>query len=113
LYNTAGIPQAILDFHLPRMYAEAVMDESFDIDRALEGLSNPMEGLPDKMTLQVRDLRPRVLSDKVHNDMAELLKFRRFKRYYFNLAYDWKRLDAIVSRAVWPDKPLREDLSGF
>ncbi len=69
--------------------------------------------LLDKMTLQIKDLRPRVISDKVHNDMAELLKFRHFKRYYFNLAYDWERLDAVVSRAVRVHNPLLEDLSGF
>ncbi|MBN1765569.1 MAG: hypothetical protein JW860_09955, partial [Sedimentisphaerales bacterium] len=46
--------------------------------------------LLEKMTLQVPDIRPRVVSEPVHEDLAELLRFRHFKRYYLGFAYDWE-----------------------
>jgi len=69
--------------------------------------------LLQKMTLQVKDLRPRVISDQTYNDLEELLKFRHFKRYYFNLSYDWERLDEIIRRALRVHESLKKDLSEF
>lgn len=54
--------------------------------------------LLDHMTLEVPEVRPRVISAETFSDLSELMRFRHFKRYYFNLAYDWERLDAIVQR---------------
>ena len=69
--------------------------------------------LLEKMTLQINEIRPRVISDTVYKDMEELLRFRHFKRYYFNLAYDWERLDEIIKRAKRVHVPLKSDLTGF
>ena len=54
--------------------------------------------LLEKMVSHIKDLRPRVISDEVYNDLLELLRFRHFKCYYFQLSYDWERLDEIIKR---------------
>lgn len=55
--------------------------------------------LLEKMTLEVPSLRPRIISDQTHIDLAELMRFRHFKRYYFGTAYDWDRLHELFRRA--------------
>jgi len=50
-----------------------------------------------KMTIHVPDTRPRVLSDSTADLMGELMRFRHFRRYYFALDYDWRRLDTLTS----------------
>ena len=42
-----------------------------------------------------------------------LLRFRHFKRYYFSLAYDWERIDAIVERLQRAHRPLLHELEDF
>ena len=42
-----------------------------------------------------------------------LLRFRHFKRYYFSLAYDWERIDAIVNRLRRSHLPLLQELEEF
>ncbi len=67
----------------------------------------------DRMRLEIREYRPCVISDTVFNDLYELLRFRHFKRYYFSLAFDWERLDAIVKRATRVHSRLLENLDTF
>ena len=55
--------------------------------------------LLEKMTLEIAEIRPKVIDDAVYNDLYELLRFRHFKRYYFSLAFDWERLEEIIKRA--------------
>ena len=49
--------------------------------------------LLDKMTLHIPGIRPLVLSRETYGYLRELMRFRHFKRYYFELDYDWKKLD--------------------
>ncbi len=54
--------------------------------------------LLDRMTLRIPGLRERVVSDTTKRDLAELLKFRHFKRYYFDFDYDWDRIDFLLKK---------------
>ena len=56
-----------------------------------------------RMTLPVSGLRPAVISSGTYGRLDELMRFRHFKRYYFQLEYDWDRLEyliALVRRAA-------------
>jgi hypothetical protein len=51
-----------------------------------------------KMTLTIRGIRRRVISDTSYRDLQELLRFRHFKRYYFEFDYDWDRLELVRTK---------------
>ena len=51
-----------------------------------------------RMTHSVTGVRERVLSDESYAALSELLSFRHFKRYYFELDYDWDRLDLVLRK---------------
>jgi hypothetical protein len=53
--------------------------------------------LLDKMTLEKKGVRPRVISDETHRLLTELMRFRHFKRYYLELDYDWEKLQFLLS----------------
>ena len=53
--------------------------------------------LLDKMVLEKKGIRPRVLSDESHRLLTELMRFRHFKRYYLELDYDWEKLHYLLS----------------
>jgi hypothetical protein len=40
----------------------------------------------------VPGVRPPVIRDDTATLLAEFLRFRHFKRYYFQFEYDWERL---------------------
>ena len=69
--------------------------------------------LLERMTLEIPETRPRVISDKVHDDLRELLKFRHFSRYYFDLDYDWDRLHYLLKKFEESKKPTRQQLHAF
>jgi len=52
--------------------------------------------LLDKMTLRIEGIREQVISIETHRLLSELMRFRHFKRYYFELDYDWKKLDYLL-----------------
>jgi hypothetical protein len=66
-----------------------------------------------KMTLQVEGIRRRVISDEVHDLLAELLRFRHFKRYYFEFDYDWDRLDYVQKKYEQVLPLFERDLDAF
>lgn len=49
--------------------------------------------LLEKMTLRIEGTRDAVISDTSAAALAELMKFRHFRRYYFELEYDWDKLE--------------------
>jgi hypothetical protein len=69
--------------------------------------------LLDKMLLEKKGVRPRVLSDESHRLLTELMRFRHFKRYYLELDYDWEKLRFLLSvlRRCLP--LVRAELSAF
>lgn len=56
------------------------------------------QALLDHMILSVPGLRERVISDGTRRVLNELLKFRHFKRYYFEFEYDWDRIDFLIKK---------------
>jgi len=52
--------------------------------------------LLEKMTLEVADTRPRVISMQTRTRLEELMRFRHFKRYYFQFEYDWRKIELLI-----------------
>lgn len=69
--------------------------------------------LLEKMTLEVRGIRPRVILAATYQKLAELMRFHHFKRYYFELDFDWRKTDFLISvfRELVP--LLKTDLDRF
>ncbi|GEM_PF-990579 len=55
--------------------------------------------LLQRMTVGVPGVRPAVLSERLYSYLDELMRFRRFKRYYYHLEYDWTRLEHLTELA--------------
>jgi hypothetical protein len=71
------------------------------------------QDLLQKMTLQIDGIRNAVILDETYNILVELLKFRNFKRYYFELEYDWDKLDFIQKKFKQADEKVKKDLAEF
>jgi hypothetical protein len=69
--------------------------------------------LLSRMTLEYPDIRPRIISDRTEYNLAELMRFRHFKRYYFGTAYDWTRIDELVIRLETVHTDLVSELGAF
>lgn len=69
--------------------------------------------LLEKMTLQIEGVRVPAISSDNYGNLAELLKFRHFRRYYFELEYDWDRLDFLVKKMQAAHPSVKKDLEGF
>jgi len=69
--------------------------------------------LLSKMVLSIPTERQAVLSESAHEAAAELLRFRHFKRYYFEFNYDWDRLRLVESKFSKLRLALRCDLLAF
>ena len=69
--------------------------------------------LLQKMTLEIESVRPAAVSDEAFPLLFELLKFRHFKRYYFELEYDWDRLDYLVKKLSQAHPLVTRDLERF
>ena len=69
--------------------------------------------LLDKMILNLSDIRPAVISQKTHKHLRELMRFRHFKRYYFELDYDWKKLDYLIACMDETDQEIDPELDTF
>jgi len=69
--------------------------------------------LLQKMTLEIEDVRVAAVSEAAFSPLFELLKFRHFKRYYFELEYDWDRLDFLVAKLRQVHPLVMQDLERF
>jgi hypothetical protein len=69
--------------------------------------------LLEKMTLEIEDVRPKVIGDHVFQGLLELLKFRHFARYYFELDYDWDKLRFLLKKFNAIHTEVRAELSDF
>ena len=69
--------------------------------------------LLDKMLLEKKGIRPRVLSDESHRLLTELMRFRHFKRYYLELDFDWEKLRFLLSVLHRCLPLIRAELSAF
>ncbi|RMF54666.1 MAG: hypothetical protein D6748_16120, partial [Calditrichaeota bacterium] len=69
--------------------------------------------LLDKMTLHIEGIREAVISEGTYKNLLEIMRFRHFKRYYFELDYDWEKLDFISAKFEKAYSSLKKDLQKF
>ncbi len=69
--------------------------------------------LLQKMTLSIPGVRIAAVSEESFPSLFELLKFRHFKRYYFDLEYDWDRLDFLLLKLHKVHPMVGRDLDRF
>jgi hypothetical protein len=69
--------------------------------------------LLDKMALRIEGIREQVVSAQAFPLLLELLRFRHFKRYYFELEYDWDKLDFLLAKYQECTGLVRGDLVRF
>lgn len=69
--------------------------------------------LLDKMTLRIEGVRVEAVSDAAYGPLRELQRFRHFKRYYFDTAYDWDRVDFVLKKLDEAHPRVVEDLRRF
>jgi hypothetical protein len=69
--------------------------------------------LLEKMTIEIPGIRPSALSEQTESGLRELLKFRHFKRYYFQFEYDRDRIDFLEKKFKEIIPLLQEDFSRF
>ncbi len=65
------------------------------------------------MTLNIDDIRVAAISDESYSILTEFLKFRHFKRYYFELGYDWDKLEFLQKKFMALRPMVRNDLKTF
>lgn len=66
-----------------------------------------------KMTLQIENIREKVISDATYSLLFELLKFRHFKRYYFQMQRDWDKIEFLQKKMRQVHPALLADLKDF
>lgn len=66
-----------------------------------------------KMTLEIGDIRLPVISDETSSILHEFMKFRHFRRYYFEFDYDWDKLDFLENKYNQVKRLLENDLKIF
>jgi len=69
--------------------------------------------LLEKMTLDVPGIRKRLLGDDTYNALKEILRFRHFKRYYFEFNYDRDRIQFLEKKYRDSYSLIKDDLSGY
>jgi len=69
--------------------------------------------LLEKMTLNIPGIREQVISDETYSILVELMKFRHFRRYYFEMEYDWDKLNYLKNKFESLHKDIRTDLEHF
>jgi hypothetical protein len=69
--------------------------------------------LLEKMTLRIEGIRMPAVSEANQGNLLELLKFRHFRRYYFEAEFEWDRLDLLVRTLDRAHPMVKRDLAGF
>ncbi len=69
--------------------------------------------LLEKMTISIEGVRIAAVSDENYPRLLELLKFRHFRRYYFELEYDWDRLEFLTKKLNEAHPVVVADLDRF
>jgi hypothetical protein len=69
--------------------------------------------LLEQMRLEVPGVRVAIISDKTFEVCAELLRFRHFRRYFFELEYDWDRIEMVRKKYLQVQPLLFTDFDRF
>lgn len=62
---------------------------------------------------EIPGIRPSVISEPTYLMLSEILRFRHFRRYYFDFDYDWDRLALVEKKYTDVFSLLQKDLSRF
>jgi hypothetical protein len=130
----ARIEDYIVDFQQQKLNITHGLDEAMIVTQALTNYYTCIEtlflrisrffennldkeqwhrSLLEKMTLEIEDVRPRVICESVYHGLLELLKFQHFSRYYFELDYDWDKLRFLLKKFNDIHVQFKTDLSKF
>jgi len=130
----ARIEDYIVDFQQQKLNITHGLDEAMIVTQALTNYYTCIEtlflriskffennldkeqwhrSLLEKMTLEIEDVRPRVICESVYHGLLELLRFRHFSRYYFELDYDWDKLRFLLKKFNDIHVQFKTDLSKF
>jgi hypothetical protein len=63
--------------------------------------------------LRIAGERDAVVQDATRDLLLEFLKFRHFTRYYYDISYDWDRLDYLEKKFTELRPALTADLDHF
>lgn len=69
--------------------------------------------LLEKMTIDIEGIRITAVSEESYPRLLELLKFRHFRRYYFEMEYDWDRLEFLTKKFNEVHPLVKKDLERF
>jgi len=71
------------------------------------------KNLLEKMRIQINGVREKAISDDTYYLLLELLKFRHFKRYYFEFNYDVDKISFLEKKFEQVDPLVKKDLDDF
>ena len=65
------------------------------------------------MTLDVPGIRQPLIARQTYQHLAELMRFRHFKRHYVEQQYDWDRIDFLTQTYEKARPLIARDLDDF
>jgi hypothetical protein len=65
------------------------------------------------MSINIEGIRIAAVSDENYPRLLELLKFRHFRRYYFEMEHDWDRLEFLRKKFNQAHPQSLKDLERF
>ncbi len=71
------------------------------------------KSLLERMTVEIPTIRARVLSDDSFRCLDELMRFRHFRRYYFDRRYERDRMELLEKTFLRSIPLVRRDLEAF
>ena len=66
-----------------------------------------------KMKMEIKDIRPALISNKCYYSLDELRRFRHIFRYSYDFELDWERMKLVLIRSNELQKIYREELNQF
>ena len=66
-----------------------------------------------RMKIEIKGIRPALLSKSSHGMLDELRRFRHFFRHAYRAELDVDRVDRLLQTALQLEKPFREDMEHF
>lgn len=69
--------------------------------------------LLQRMRITVKGERTEVIGDETFSCLDEIRRFRHFNRYYYNLQYDWDRIDFLIAKMRQAHPLVTDDIKRF
>jgi hypothetical protein len=114
--GTTGIEQALALSQALGNYYTCIETIFFRISQFFEN-SLPQnrwhQALLEKMTLEIPEIRPKVISYASYQGLSEILKFRHFSRYYYEFDYDWDKLRFLLLKFNAVRETVKKEINDF